>query len=145
MIPGNVDQNKYSIERNQPRQTPPQEGGPQADAFSTFFAARNMSYEELTARRKMQQEMMRKEAEETAGLMTDAMRQANIDVLVSVANYGMTGMPGMTPDQAVLVLRESLARPDHAKIKPLYPGLEEAVEKRYASLKTNLLPERRKE
>ena len=145
MIPANVDQNKYSIAADQRPQTPPQENSPTGpDPFSAFYAARNMTYEELCARRKLQQDMMRNESEQTEALMTDAMRRSNIDVLISVANYEATGVPGMTPDTAVVVLQEILARPEYTTIKPLYPGLETAVEKRYTKIKKGFLPVQKK-
>ena len=144
MLPKNIDQNKYSIEA--PSTKPHQENPPpDADPFSAFYAARSMSYEELTARRKMQREMMRKEAEHTETLMTDAMRRSNLDVLISVANYEAAGVPGMTPDQAIIVLKETLNRPEYTTIKTLYPGLEEAVLKRYADIESKLLPTPKKE
>jgi hypothetical protein len=144
-MPADVDKNrKQTFPNNAPVRTISAEGEQTIDPFSMFFAARDMSYEELTARRKVQQELMRKEAEETTALMSDAMRRANIDSLISVANYEITGMSGISPDQAVVVLYETIFRPEYKGVMEHFPGLKEAVERRYAELQNRLLPDPRK-
>ena len=135
-MPADIDRNRkpsFSDRANRPAENM------ETDPFSAFFAARNLSYEELTARRKIQQELVHKEAEETSALMTDAMRRANIDTLISVANFEISSMP-ITPDQAIVVLHKLLARPDHTAVKAFYPDLEEAVERRWKELRAKLLP-----
>jgi len=114
------------------------------DPFSTFFAARNMSYEELRARQDLEEKKMDLEAEEVMMYMTDAMRQMNIDRLINVVNSEKMGVPGMTADQGIVVLHKMLSREDFSFTNELYPGLKEAVEKRHTELVAHRLPGRKK-
>jgi hypothetical protein len=128
-----------------PKQAAAQNNMDGADPFATFFAARDASYEELKAREEAQQKRMDAEGEVAMSYMTDAMRQIHIEQLIAMANCEKTGLPGMSPGQAVVALKELLARDDHKFVDNLYPGLRAAVDTRYAEVIARRLPGRKKE
>ena len=112
------------------------------DAFAAFLEAKRLTYEQLTERRLFQQRMVEKQQEQIMGEMSDSMRQVHVDELIAVANCDKAGIPGMTPVQAIVLLKETLERSDFSFIAPLYPGLVEAVTIRYDEIVTNRLPTR---
>ena len=113
---------------------------PMNDPISALVAAQKMSYEELTARRTMQQRMIKSQGDAILAEMTDAMKRVHVDELIGVANADLLALPGMTPAQAVIALRDVLSRDDFAFVEDLYPGLNEAVNKRYEKLRAERLP-----
>lgn len=117
----------------------------QQDPFASFFAARALSYEELTARRQFQQNVMEQQAEQVMLQMTDDMKQVHIDELIAVVNCEKMSVPGMTPQQAIVSLQETLEREDFSFIEVLYPGLKGAVNAQYISIISTRLPGRKKE
>ena len=137
-------------------QAPPPPGGPQdplgsgkpgdpIDPFSSFYAARGLSYEELTTRREMSQRMLRQAAEEMLVHMSEPMKQVHIDELISVVNCETDTVPGMTPNQALVALNRLIDRDSWQEAFSYYPGLKEEVKKRYQELTANRLPTRKAE
>lgn len=125
-----------------PGPTPP--GGAE-DPFAAFFAAKSMSYEELSSRKAFRQQLMEQQSEQVMEQMTDAMRQLHIDELVGVANCEKMAVPGMTPGQAIVALKETLSRTEFYFIENLYPGLNNVVNKRFAKIQEERLPTLKKE
>lgn len=127
-----------------PESISPQPGGSE-DPFAAFFAARNMSYKDLTSRKEFRQQLMEQQSEQVMGQMTDAMRQLHVDELIGVANCEKMAVPGMTPGQAIVALKETLLRPEFHFIESMYPGLNVAVDKRFVRIQEERLPTRKKE
>ena len=115
----------------------PEEG---IDPLTALFAAKKMSYEELTDRRKFQQQVVLDGQERILEQMTESMKRVHAEELIAVANCEKMALPGMHPGQAIIALREALARSDFRFMEDLYPGLTEAVEVRYQELQKNRLP-----
>ncbi len=146
------DENKTSRHASQPEAGPapgftpsPAPSGDTQDPFAAFFAAKNMSYEDLSARKAFRQQLMEQQSEQVMEQMSDAMRQLHIDELIGVANCEKMAVPGMTPGQAVVALKETLSRAEFSFIEDLYPGLSAAVDKRFAQIQEERLPPRKKE
>lgn len=145
---GDIDKDIKSsgVEINMPIESPQAgkgfgaPGEAQNNAFSAFLEAKRMSYRELTERKLFQQRMLDNQQEQIMLEMSDAMRQIHIDELVAVVNHDKAGIPGMSSEQAIVILNETLARADFAFIHPLYPGLKEAVSKRFEEIEANRLP-----
>jgi len=133
----------FSVEDPLGGQVPPDQGPP--DPFTTFLAARNLSYDEIMARKKLQLEILEKQSEVVMAQMTDDMRQIHLEELIAVVNCEGMSVPGMTPGQAIVVLKESLDKEEFSFAGDLYPGLREAVEKRYVEIVAQRLPGRKKE
>lgn len=116
------------------------EAARQTDPLSAFVAAKGMSYEEMVERKRLQFKFLTQQEEQIMSEMTDAMRRVHIDELISVANFQRMGIPGMTPEQAIVALKDSMERPDFSNVLQHYPGLKEAVDKRYRELEDKMLP-----
>ena len=121
------------------------EQGKSPDPITTFLAARNLSYEDIISRKNFQRDILLKQAEAVMDQMTDAMRQVHIDELIGVVNCDKMAVPGMSPGQAIMALRQCLDRKEFSFVDELYPGLREAVDEQHAKIQANSLPRRKKE
>lgn len=112
------------------------------DPMMAFISAKSLTYQEMADRREFQQRMAEQQQEQLFLEMSDAMKQIHIDELIAVANCDKMGVPGMTPQQAIVALQETLSREDFSFVDELYPGLREAVRKKYRDLIVDRLPVR---
>lgn len=110
------------------------------DPLMEFVASKNVSYEEFVERQRFHQRLMEQQHNQMLVEMTDAMRRKYIDELVGVANADKIGAPGLSPDQAVVALKEVLDRPEFSFISDIYPNLRPAVASRYEEIKARALP-----
>lgn len=106
----------------------------QITPHEAFVQAKSLDFEVIINRQRAQQKRAIMEVESMYQEMTDAMRQFHIVSLVAVANYENLAMPGVSPDQAVVALKEALDREDFIKINELYPQLKSNVALRYEEL-----------
>lgn len=105
-----------------------------SNPHEAFMQAKALSYEDIL---KMQEDQHRRASLEIESMykeMTPAMRRYHVVSLLAVANYENLSMPGVTPDQAIVALKEALDRPDFNEINELYPNLKGQVELRYNDL-----------
>lgn len=146
-MPKDLDQTEprlgqgFSVEDPLGGQTPNQ--GP-PDPFTTFLAARNLSYDDIMARKQFQQEILEKQSEAVMAQMTNDMRQVHLEELIAVVNCEGMSVPGMSPGQAIVVLKESLDKKEFSFADDLYPGLREVVTERYVEIRAQRLPGRKK-
>ncbi len=102
-----------------------------------FIQAKSLSFEDIMKRQGDQQKRVKLEIESAYKEMTNAMRHFHIVNLLSVANYENGGPQGISPDQAIVALKESLEREDFNDINTMYPTLRSQVLKRYDMLMLN--------
>jgi hypothetical protein len=131
---GDIDrraENKKTIQRP-PKDSP-------IDPYSVFLAARSLSYEELSARRKEQEKVMKDQSEKAIIQMTSAMRRIHVEEMVAVINYEAIAVQTVSPGQALRVLHELLQRPEFNDINTMYPKLKNEVNQRFRKLRENQL------
>ena len=136
MSNGDIDQNTYQARGSMVQEQP-------ADAMTAFFTAKQYSYKELKERQDFTKDAARKQSDHIMSEMTDAMRQIHLEELIATANSDMMSIPGMTSDQAVVAIKDSLDRDAFTFVAELYPGLREAVEARYEVIVAGFLPGRK--
>jgi hypothetical protein len=113
------------------------------DPMSAFFSAKQFTYEELKERQDFTRKAAQQQSDHIMSEMTDAMKQIHLEELIATANSDMMSIPGMTSDQAVVAIKDALDRKNFAFVETLYPGLREAVEKRYVEIEARRLPGRK--
>lgn len=102
--------------------------------YEAFQGAKKLSFEEIMYRAGVQQKAVESEIDKAFSEMTQPMRQYHIMTLLSVANYENMNSHGVTPEQAIVGLKEALEREDFNFINNLYPHLKPQVLKRYQEL-----------
>jgi hypothetical protein len=102
--------------------------------FVAFLEAQNLSYEEIMARQKERVKFAQEQSEVAIAQMSSNMRRVYVELLVDVANGDLMSMGSMTPDQAIVGLKQLLDRTDFAEVKTLYPNLQPQVLARYEEI-----------
>ncbi len=99
-----------------------------------FEVAKSYTFDQIIEKQARDQQASAAHIESMYRQMTEHMRHFHIVSLLSVANYENLAMPGVSPDQAVIALKEALDREDFSDINMLYPSLKEKVAARYNEL-----------
>lgn len=113
------------------------------DPMSAFFSAKQFTYDELKSRQTFSKEAAEKQADHIMDEMTDAMKQIHLEELIATANNDPLSIPGMSAEQAIVSIKRALDRDNFFFVETLYPGLKEAVHKRYEVIESTKLPGRK--
>jgi len=133
--PKNVAEQQISPGKSFSNSTAQQPPAPQqADPFAAFLEAQSLSYEEIMTRQQERVQFAKEQSELAISQMSESMRRVYVELLVDVANGDLMSMGAMTPEQAIIGLKQLLDREDFNLVRKMHPELQVQVEDRYLEI-----------
>lgn len=95
-----------------------------------------LSYEELKNKRQEMDSKLKEQAELFIKNLSEPMKRLHVEMLVSIVNAETAGSQGISPEQALVTLKELLSREEFFFVSSIYPKLKEKVEERVKVLES---------